>query len=105
LRQIEEGYAYVTLSTPLNSTRTTAALTSIIGGSAATVAVAAPLAIAVAPLAALLALPILAGSVYGGHAYYVNTVEKTQIQLESLLDRLEHGELAIANRARSLPWG
>ena len=62
------------------------------GGSSAGV-VATAFALAVAPPAAVLGLPVLAGSVWGSRRAYRAVREKRQRLLESLLDRLEHGEL------------
>ena len=93
VRPLEEGYAFVSLGTSLSGKRSATAAASILGGGSGAALAAAVLGIAIAPPAALLALPILGVSMYGGHAYYENAVERVQVQLESLLDRLEHGEL------------
>lgn len=102
---LEEGFAYVDVATVLRKERTAASAGSILGGGTGTAVAAASLAIAVAPPAALLALPILGASVYAGHAFYGGLVEKVQVQLEFLLDRLEHGELNRPAKSRTLPWG
>ena len=99
-QRLEEGFSYVSLATSLSGQRTATATTSIVGGGSGTAIGAAVLGIAIAPPAALLALPFLAATMFGGHAYYSGVVRKVQIQLESLLDRLEHGELVRA----SGPW-
>jgi hypothetical protein len=101
---MDDTSSYVTVSTNLRNVRTGTALTSFIGGGWAAGAAGAALGIAIAPPMALLALPVLAGSVYGGRLYFGSTIEKMQIQLESLLDRLAHGELTIPARPRMLPW-
>lgn len=102
---LEEGFAYVTLTSMLRKERIATSASSMVGGGTGTVVAGASLAIAIAPPAALLALPILGASVFAGHAYYSNLVEKVQVQLEFLLDRLEHGELVRPVRPKSLPWG
>jgi hypothetical protein len=51
------------------------------------------LGLAVAPPAALVALPLLPGSLLGFRAAYRSSLHKMQGQMESLLDRLEHREL------------
>ena len=93
VRRIEDDYSYVGLATTLSGHRVGTALTSIGGGLWGGGALAAFLGIAVAPLAALGGIPILLGAAYGGHVYYDSVVGRIQTQLESLLDRLEHGEL------------
>ncbi len=93
VQPLEDGYSYATLATSLASERTATAAGSILGGGSAAAVVGAVAAIAVAPPAALVALPVLGGVAYGGHAYYESLIAKTQVQLEALLDRLEHNEL------------
>ena len=93
MQPLEDGYSYATLATSLASERTATAAGSILGGGSAAAVVGAVAAIAVAPPAALVALPVLGGVAYGGHAYYESLIAKTQVQLEALLDRLEHNEL------------
>lgn len=89
----EDGWSYVALSTTLKPTRTAAAASSLVGGGTAAATAGAVLGIAVAPPAAVVALPILGASYLFGRAYYRNLIENTHLQLESLLDRLEHREL------------
>ena len=101
---LEEGYSYVHLGTELNKDRTSAAVASFLGGGSGTAVTAATLGIAIAPPAAVLALPLLGVSVWGAQVYCRNLRNKVQIQLEFLLDRLEHGELERKTKARSLPW-
>jgi hypothetical protein len=93
VRRIEDDFAYVGLTTTLSGQRVGTAITSLGGGLWGGGALAAFLGIAVAPVAALAGIPILLGAAYGGHVYYEGVVERIQTQLESLLDRLEHGEL------------
>lgn len=102
---LEEGFSYVNLATSLAKDRNTTAAGSLVGGGTGTAFAAATLGIAIAPPAALLALPILGGSMYGGKVYYRNLITKVQVQLESLLDRIEHGELTRTPPRRSVPWG
>jgi hypothetical protein len=90
---LEDGFAYVTVATMLTRERNAAAAGSILGGGGTAAFTGAVLSIAVAPPAALLALPLLGGAIYAGHRYYDGVLQKVQVQLESLLDRLEHGEL------------
>lgn len=61
------------------------------GGSAAVLGLA--LALTVAPPAALLGVPVLAGSMWGSRRIYRRTLQGKHRLLESVLDRLEHGEL------------
>jgi hypothetical protein len=89
----EEGFAFISLATSLRGQRNAAAASSFVGGGSGAAIVGATLALVVAPPAALFALPVLGASVVGGRAYYTKLLENVQTRLESLLDRLEHGEL------------
>lgn len=93
VQPLEEGFAYVALATALTEQRTAAAAGSFLGGGSGAAFIGAALGIAIAPPAALIALPVLGGAVYGGHLYYENVTRKIEQQFESLLDRLQHGEL------------
>lgn len=92
-RKIEDDYAYVSLGTTLGPQRTGTAVASIAGGVSGGGLLAAFLGIAVAPVAAVGGVPILLAALYGGKLYYSNALEQAHVQLESLLDRLEHGDL------------
>lgn len=105
IQRLEEGFSYVSVATSLKGQRTATAATSIVGGGSGTAIGAATLGIAIAPPAALLALPFLVASVFGGHTYYAGAVRRVQVQLESMLDRLEHGELARSAGPRFTPKG
>lgn len=103
VRQLEPGFCHVTLVTSLAGSRVgTAAGATAVGGGAGT-AVAVALGIAIAPPLALLGLPVLGGALLGSRAIYASIFERTQLQLESLLDRLEHGEIVAPPPRRSLP--
>lgn len=93
VRALEDGYSYVTLASSLGGQRTGTAVASIVGGGWGAGALAAFLGIAIAPPVALAALPVFGGALYGGHRYYETVVHDVEQQLESLLDRLQHGEL------------
>jgi hypothetical protein len=99
----EEGYCYVALASSLGTQRRGTAASTFVAGGGTTVATAAALGLAVTPPAALLALPILGISVYGGHRYYEGVMHNVQLQLESFLDRLEHGELSLSSPRRAGP--
>jgi len=101
VRPLEEGYGYVSLAASLRSNRTATAVGSILGGGSGAAVTGAVLGIAIAPPAALIGLPVLGGAMAIGHFYYADLVRNTQLQLESLLDRLEHGELP----PPVSPWG
>jgi hypothetical protein len=60
--------------------------------------VGATLGIAVAPVAAVLALPVLGGAVWGARALHARLAERAQLHLESLLDSLERGEPLVRPR-------
>lgn len=103
VRSAGDGYSHVYVATSLKGARSAAAVSSIGGGLAGGGVTGAVLAIAIAPPAALVALPILGASVFGGHLYYERLTRRVQVQLESLLDRLEHGELPPSTRGWSGP--
>jgi hypothetical protein len=103
VRSLEDGYAHVYVATSLRGPRTATAATSMVGGATGAGIVGAVLGIAVAPPAALVALPVLGVSLYGGKVYYERLAYRTHVQLESLLDRLEHGELPQPTRGWSYP--
>lgn len=90
---LEEGFCHVSLLTRLTTERAGFLAGGVLGGGGLGVGVAVFLGIAVDPAAALLGLPLFGGGFYGMRWAYANTAERAQIQLESLLDRLEHDEL------------
>jgi hypothetical protein len=93
VRQLEPGFSYVALATDLKGDRTGyLAGGTVLGGMFGGVG-ALTLAIAVTPAAALVAVPILAAGVGGMRYAYREAARKVGVQLEALLDRLEHGEL------------
>lgn len=89
----EEGSCYVSLSVDLSSARAGFAAGAAVAGGGGGTAVATVLGLAVAPPAALLGLPVLAGIWWGMRASYGNVADRTRLRLESILDRLESGEL------------
>ncbi len=93
VRPFDDENAFVSLSTSLKSNRTAATASSIVGGSAGSAVTGAVLGIAIAPPAALLALPVLGLSVFWGRSYYNGLMGEVRVQLEALLDRLEYGDL------------
>jgi hypothetical protein len=48
--------------------------------------------VAIAPPAALIALPILGGSAWGARVAYGAVLKRARLHLEALLDHLERGE-------------
>lgn len=97
-RPVDDDSGWISISTSLRGDRTTAATTSFVAGGGGTVVVGAVLGIAIAPPATVLALPILAASVFGARVYYERRLREVSTQLESLLDRLEHNELQVPQR-------
>jgi hypothetical protein len=94
VRQLEPGFAFVGLVTDLGSERTGHLVGgTVVGGMFGGVGALA-LGIAVAPAAALVGLPIIAASLGAMRYAYRSTAAKIVVQMEALLDRLEHGELA-----------
>jgi len=93
VRPLDEAFCFVGLSTNLAGDRTGHFLGgTALGGLFGTVG-ALTLGIAVGPAAALIGLPILAGGVGGMRYAYQAEARKVMVQMEALLDRLEHGDL------------
>lgn len=101
-RPLDESGCWLSLASSLRANRTAAAATSFVAGGSGAAVAGAVLGIALAPPAALIALPILGASVFGARAYYDHLTKDVEVQLESLLDRLEHGELLAPSRGA---WG
>lgn len=93
VRPLEEGYCYVTLTTTFAAQRVNYAAGGVIGGGLMGTGAGAVLAIAIAPPAAIVGLPILGIAALGARWSYRHELERAQEQLEGLLDRLEHGEI------------
>jgi hypothetical protein len=98
VQPLEEGFSYVMIASSLATQRTSTAAVGVASGVGGGSLVAAVLGIAVAPPAALIGIPFLASSLFAAQQVYHGVLERTQTQLESLLDRLEHGELLPAQR-------
>jgi hypothetical protein len=93
VRQLEPGLCYVGLSTDLGGERTSHAVGGAVTGGVFGAINAVVLGIAVAPPAALVAIPVAAALGYAWRYGYQAAARKALVQLEALLDRLEHGEL------------
>jgi hypothetical protein len=90
--KLEDGFSYVTLTLDLSNQRT--GYWAGINGGIGAGAVAAGLVAATvfAPPAALVALPIMGGSVWIARTAYAAVVRRARLHLEALLDHLERGE-------------
>jgi hypothetical protein len=93
VRPVDERTCMVSLAIDLRGQRTGLVAGGLVTGGGAGSAAAVFLAIAVAPPVAALGAPLLAASLLGFRSIYRHTYRKTQGQLESVIDRLEHGEL------------
>jgi hypothetical protein len=93
VQPLEEGYSFVTISTDLSGKRAGYAAGGVAVGGTMTGMGSLALAIAIAPPAAVLALPVLGIAAIATRGAYAANARKIRVQLESLLDRLEHGEL------------
>lgn len=90
---LESGYCHVEMSADVTDART-----GLAGGTFAVGSVGAAGAILTSALAAPVVVPILCAAVFGGVAFGMTrahrpVVERTQLALEQVLDRLEHGEI------------
>ena len=90
--QLDENTSLVTLTADLGNQRTGywVGIGASTGAVAATAGIVA--AVIVAPPAALVALPVLAGGAWGSRALYTGVLERARLHLEALLDHLERGE-------------
>lgn len=98
VRPLEDGYSYVTLAANLASHRAGWAALGTVGGGGVGLSVAAVLAIAVGPAAAVLGAPILAGGMWGGRALQLRTAARAHMHLEAILDCVERGEPLVRKR-------
>jgi hypothetical protein len=96
---LEDGVSWVSLTVDLGNQRTGywVGINSGIGAGALTAAAVA--AVAIAPPAALIALPIMAGSAWGTRVAYGRILKRARLHLEALLDHLERGEPLLPRRA------
>lgn len=104
VRALDEDSCYVSLAVELRSQRTGWAAGGLAAGGGLGGATAVFLGIAVAPPAALVGVPLLLVPIAAARAAYRRSHARMQGQLESLLDRLEHGELGAAAPAGWRRW-
>ena len=98
VREVDDASCYVALRGDLRGLRA-GWLGGVAAGASGGVVLATVLGIAIAPPAALIGLPILAASAWGPRAGYLHAAAQKRELMESVLDRLEHGELAAPRRA------
>jgi hypothetical protein len=96
---LEAGSAWVTLVADLGNQRTGYWLGINGGAGVGAVAMGAVAAVAIAPPAALVALPIMGASVWAARASYGSVLKRARMHLEALLDHLERGESLLPDRA------
>src|SRR5690606_31004242 len=92
VQQLEEGFSHVTIAANLTNIRAGMALTAASIGGSVGIGVAAVLAVAVDPVAALLGVPLLPGAMWGSRVAQVKQAAHAHTHLESILDTLERGE-------------
>jgi hypothetical protein len=97
VREAEEDSCYVALRGDLRGIRA-GWLGGMAAGGGGSAVLATVLGIAIAPPAALVGVPVLAASAWGSRVGYRRDVAKKRDLMESILDRLEHGELAAPDR-------
>jgi hypothetical protein len=96
---LEPGFSWVTLITDLGNQRTAYWASINVGGGLGAFAMASVAAVAIAPPAALVALPIMGASAWAARASYGSVLKRARMHLEALLDHLERGE-SLLPRAR-----
>jgi hypothetical protein len=101
VQELDAGSCCVAVTVDLAQKRRDVAITGVIGGGAGTAAAAAAGIFLAAP-AALIGVPVVAAILYGSRSAYRGTLAETSARLESLLDRLEHGELRRGPALRAL---
>lgn len=99
-RPLEDGFTYVTLRADLRNYRTGFATAGVVGGGGIAGGIAATLAVAIDPAAALVGIPALGASMWGFRAMHGHVAEHAQTHLEALLDCLERGEPLVRARAQ-----
>ena len=105
IEEADTSYSYVSLAADLSRARAGFAAGAALGGGGTGLGVAAALTIALAPPAAFLGLPAAAGLWWGMRAGYQSVIEQTRVRLESVLDRLESGELLPASTSWKQRFG
>jgi len=93
VREAEADSCYVALRGDLRGLRA-GWLGGMAAGTSGGLVLATVLGLAIAPPAALVGAPVAAAAALGCRVGYRRDVGKKRDQMESLLDRLEHGELA-----------
>jgi hypothetical protein len=99
VQPLEPGFCYVTMTVDLGNQRIGYWVGISTAAGVGTLGIAAVAAIAIAPPAALVGLPILGASAWGTRASYNAVVERARVHLEALLDHLERGESLLPGRA------
>jgi hypothetical protein len=99
VQPLDEGFTYVTFTADLSNQRTGYWVGVNVGAGMGATVMAAVAAIAIAPPAALIALPIMGASAWGTSVSYRKLVERAQLHLEALLDHLERGESLVPERS------
>jgi hypothetical protein len=93
VRPVDESSSYVVIAADISSQRTGAIAATTAGGLGGGLAVGLTLHALVMPPLALAGLPILFGVHAISATWYRGESARVRTRLESLLDRLEHGEL------------
>jgi hypothetical protein len=101
VQELDAGSCCVAVAVDLRRKRRDIALTGAVGGGIGTTAAVAA-GIALVPPVALVAAPVLGAAYLGSRAAYRSTFAESAARLESLLDRLEHGELKRGPALRAL---
>lgn len=99
-RPLEEGYTYLTLAADLGTHRTATASVGAIGGGGLGMSVAAVLAIAINPIAAVAGAPVIAGALLGTRTIHLRVAARARMHLEALLDCVERGEPLVRRPGR-----
>ncbi len=97
VREADAGSCYVALRGDLRGLRA-GWLGGAAAGTSGGVILGTVLGLAIAPPVALVGAPVLAAAAWGSRAGYRRAVDQKSDLMESMLDRLEHGELAAPDR-------
>jgi hypothetical protein len=92
VQPVDRGHSYVTMTVDLGNQRTGYWVGITTASGMGALSIGAVAAVAIAPPAGLIALPLLGASTWGTRVSYQAVVNRARVHLEALLDHLERGE-------------
>jgi hypothetical protein len=98
---LEDDVSWVSFTVDLGNQRSGYWVGMTSGFGVAALTAGAIAAVAIAPPAALIAVPILGGSAWGTRVLYDGVAKRARLHLEALLDHLERGESLVPGGTRA----